>query len=38
MVSRLQIDSGVTAAEPLPLVEEMGLKPADEPVPDAEAA
>jgi transposase-like protein len=35
---RLLIKSGEPAAEPSALVEDTGLKPADEPVPDAEAA
>jgi len=38
MVSRLQIASDEPAAEPPALVEDTGLKPPDEPVPDAEAA
>lgn len=37
-IARLAIASGVPAGEPPTLVEDTGLKPADEPVPDAEAA
>jgi transposase-like protein len=38
MVSRLQIASGTPAKESPSLLEDTGLKPADEPVPDADAA
>jgi transposase-like protein len=38
MVSRLQIASGEPAAEPPALIEDTGLKPADQPVPNAETA
>ena len=37
-IARLAVANGVPAAEPSALVEDTGLKPADEPVPDAEAA
>jgi len=37
-IPRLVIGSGEPAAEPPVLVQDAGLKPADEPVPDAETA